>query len=143
VEPSGSECPDRIGSLVDLNGVAHELASGSVRYRAAREPAAACHDPSKATADDMHGVTTSSSTNTSTATTGRGLGASHQTGLDRVDCLPAEDCAHERGTRAARAQEVLVKTFECVAEEITTMTASDVLQRHFQRLVADRANGRP
>jgi hypothetical protein len=30
-----------------------------------------------------------------------------------------------------------VKPFEWFTEEITTMTASDLLQRHFQTLVAD------
>ena len=100
------ECPTGSGQLVDLNGVAHELAErlGSLFVPQEGRPRP-CHGSFERYADDPHWRDYILFYEYFDGDTGRGLGASHQTGWTALVACLMEDCARKRGTCAAPAKE--------------------------------------
>ena len=76
------ECPDRLGKFMNLQQVALEIADAAARHFPARSQTAGARATAtiRASSTIRTGAITCSSTNTSTATPARGLGAAHQTG---------------------------------------------------------------
>src|SRR5207253_3004364 len=95
------ECPTGSGRLTDLGSVAHELAErlGSLFVPREGRPRA-CHGSFARYADDPHWRDYVLFYEYFDGDTGRGLGASHQTGWTALVACLLEDCA--RGREGAR-----------------------------------------
>jgi hypothetical protein len=100
------ECPTGSGQLVDINGVAHELAErlGSLFVPQETRPRP-CLGSFERYADDPHWRDYILFYEYFDGDTGRGLGASHQTGWTALVACLLENCARRRGTRAAPGRE--------------------------------------
>jgi hypothetical protein len=92
------ECPSGSGRVTDLDGVAHELAErlGSLFVPHEGRPRP-CHGSFARYADDPHWRDHILFYEYFDGDTGRGLGASHQTGWTSLVACLLEDCATRRG----------------------------------------------
>ena len=110
------ECPTGSGRLTDLKGVAHELAErlGSLFVPQQGRPRP-CHGSFARYADDPHWRDHVLFYEYFDGDTGRGLGASHQTGWTALVACLLEDCARRRGARPeARAERAEEGLYEAV-----------------------------
>ena len=103
--PSGIECPTGSGQFADLDGVAHELAErlGSLFVPQQGRPRP-CHGSFARYANDPHWRDYVLFYESFDGDTGRGLGASHQTGWTALVASLLEYCGHSRGARAESDQ---------------------------------------
>jgi len=95
------ECPTGSGQFADLDGVAHELAErlGSLFVPQEGRPRP-CHGSFAPYANDPHWRDYVLFYEYFDGDTGRGLGASHQTGWTALVASLFDYCGHSRGVRA-------------------------------------------
>ena len=100
------ECPTGSGQLTDLDGVAHELAErlGSLFVPQEGRPRP-CHGSFARYADDPHWRDYVLFYEYFDGDTGRGLGASHQTGWTALVASLFDYCGPTRGARAETAKD--------------------------------------